>query len=225
MHPLVKALLSHWEWRPEVIFVLLFLGTLYVVGWLRLHQRRQPAKLANKRRLVAYLSGLAILTVSLISPVDLLGSQLFFMHMVQHMLMMMVAAPLLWLGEPFTIGLLGLPAKPRRWVGHLFAHDAGFRRLLRATSGPGVVWLLFVCIFAGWHDPNAYNLAQGRAWVHDLEHISFFVASLLFWWHIVGAAPHVHGRVSVWVRLAMLIGMIPGVKLVPVTVVRANPGS
>lgn len=209
MDPLVKALLSAWEWRPEVVFVLLLLGMLYIIGWLRLHNRRQPAKLANKRRLAAYLSGLAILTVSLVSPVDLLGSQLFFMHMVQHMLMIMVAAPLLWLGEPFSIGLWGLPPKPRRWVGHLFAPDARFRRFLHATSGPGAAWLIFICVFVGWHDPNAYNLAQGREWAHDLEHISFFVTSLLFWWHIVGAAPHLHGRVSVWVRLAMLIGVIP----------------
>jgi len=209
MHPLVKALLSTWEWRPEVVVVLGLLGTLYVTGWWRLHSRHPSSKLANKRRLAAYLSGLAILTITLISPVDLLGSQLFFMHMIQHMLMIMVAAPLLWLGEPFTIGLWGLPISLRHFVGNQFAPEARFRRILQACTSPGVAWLAFVCVFSGWHDPNAYNLAQGREWVHDLEHITFFVTSLMFWWPVVGAAPHIHGRVSVWVRLAMLIGVIP----------------
>jgi putative membrane protein len=209
MHPLVKALLSTWEWRPAVSGVLLLLGTLYGVGWRRLRSRSQQPKLATKRRLAAYMSGLAILTISLISPIDRLGSQLFFMHMIQHMLMIMVAAPLMWLGEPFPIGLWGLPVRLRQMVGHWFVRDAGFRRLLSTATRPGVAWLVFICVFAGWHDPNAYNLAQGREWVHDLEHISFFVASLLFWWHIVGAGPHIHGRVSVWAKLAMLIGMIP----------------
>ncbi len=209
MTPLIRALLSTWEWRPDVTVVLVLLGTLYVVGWRRLRRRSQQPKLATKRRLAAYMSGLAILAISLLSPIDLLGSQLFFMHMIQHMLMMMVAAPLMWIGEPFPIGLWGFPVKLRQRIGRGFAREANFRRLLTAATRPGVAWLAFICVFAGWHDPNAYNLAQGHGWVHNFEHISFFVGSLLFWWHIVGAGPHLHGRISVWARLAMLIGMIP----------------
>lgn len=155
------------------------------------------------------MSGLAILTISLISPIDLLGSQLFFMHMIQHMLMMMVAAPLMWLGEPFPIGLWGFPVKLRQLIGKGFARESSFRHLLVSATGPGIAWFAFICVFVGWHDPNAYNMAQGHGWVHNTEHISFFVGSLLFWWHIIGAGPRLHGRVSVWARLAMLIGMIP----------------
>lgn len=221
MHPLLQALLSAWEWRIETTVLLLTMGTLYTVGWRRLRSRSNNPKLATKRKLVAYLSGLATLAIAFMSPVDPLGGQLLFMHMVQHKLVIMIAAPLLWLANPFPFSMWGLPIGLRKRIGALFTQDAGFRLFLKKITNPGIAWLAFITLYMGWHDPNAYNLALRNSFVHDLEHISFFAAAMLFWWHIVGAAPHIHGNVSPWARLAMLIGVIPPTMIAGIVIATA----
>ncbi len=209
MHPLVRALLSGWEWRPEVLTVLVSLGILYMTGWRRLRRQRPGSRLASVPRLAAYLGGLFALALSLLSPIDRLGGQLFYMHMIQHMLSIMVAAPLLWLGMPFPVALWGLPAHLRRSIARFFVRDSAFRQGLRKVTRPAIAWLAFITIYVGWHDANLYNLALERDWVHDLEHITFFGAALLYWWHVVGAGPRIHGRFPAWARIGYLIGTVP----------------
>jgi cytochrome c oxidase assembly factor CtaG len=209
MHPLLQALFSAWEWRLTVTSVLLTFATLYIVGWWRLRGRSQHQKLAQKRRLVAYLAGVATLAIALMSPIDALGNQLLFMHMIQHKLEIMIAAPLLWLGQPFPMLLWGLPAAVRKRVAMLLTSHAPLRQVLRVATGPGIAWFAFVAVYMGWHDPGLYNLALVHSWAHDLQHITFFITAMLFWWHVIGAGPHLHGRVPVWTRLAMVVGMIP----------------
>jgi putative membrane protein len=209
MHPLARALLSSWEWRPEVLVILVPLGVMYIVGWRRLRRHSAHHKLANGWRLASYLGGLGVIALSLMSPIDRLGGQLFLMHMIQHMLMIMYAAPLLLLADPFPFFLWSLPIKMRLAVARLFERDSLFRRALIKVTQPGVAWLLFLTVYLGWHDPNAYNAALYYEWVHNLQHITFFVASLIYWWPIIGCAPHIHPRFPVWGKLAYLIGTIP----------------
>lgn len=205
-----------WEWRPVVILVLLTFGTLYGRGWWTLRQKQ--SQLATKGRLASYLGGLAALALSLLSPIDWLGGQLFFMHMIQHLLSIMVAAPLLWLGNPFPVVLWGMPRSLRRMVSHLLATRSPFRRAMTAITKPGFAWLIFVVVLLGWHEPSAYNLALRRPWVHDVEHIMFFGAAMLYWWHVTGAAPHLHPRMPVWMSMGFLLATIPPNMLTGVTI-------
>lgn len=207
-HPLLRALLGPWEWRPEVLVVLVPLATIYLVGWVRL-RRRGATKVAMGWRLAAYATGLLALAASLMSPIDILGGQLFFMHMIQHKLTIMVAAPLIWLGNPFPIGVWGLPRPGRMALTNVFADRARLRLMLAAATQPFVAWLLFIFVYIGWHDPGAYNLALTHRRVHDLQHISFFLTAMLFWWHVVGSAPRLHKTVSPWVAIFMLLAAIP----------------
>ncbi len=222
MHPLVKALLSSWDWRPEIVFVLLSLGALYTLGWVRLHRQSRRGQMATWTRLASYYAGLIVLAVSLLSPIDRLGDQLFFMHMVQHMLSIMIAAPLLLLANPFPFMVWSLPPAWRRHVSALFAGPSAFRRTFAAATKPFVAWLVFLTIYLGWHDANLYDLALRINWVHDLEHITFFAAALLFWWHVTGAAPHIHGKRSGWANLAYLIGVVPPNMAVAVSIAFAS---
>lgn len=208
MHPLLQALFSAWDWRLDVTLVLLTFATLYTTGWWRLRKRSDNPKLANKKRLAAYWGGLVILAVSLMSPIDPLGGQLFFIHMLQHLLTIMFAAPLLLLAAPFPITLWGMPKGLRRGVGKQFTRGAVTRALLHSITKPSFVWLSFVTVYAGWHDPNLYNLALRRDWVHDIQHITFFGAAMLFWWHVIGAGPRLH-RTAIWARIAMLLSVVP----------------
>ncbi|MBX3012857.1 MAG: cytochrome c oxidase assembly protein [Caldilineaceae bacterium] len=207
MHPLLRALLSTWDWRFDASLVLSIFAILYTTGWWQL-RRRKRIKLANRRRLVAYWSGLITLAISLMSPIAPLGGQLFFMHMLQHMITIMVSAPLLWLGAPFPFLMWGLPTTARRWVVFWIGAKSPIRGALTFMASPAFVWFAFVAVYGGWHDPILYDQSLRYAWVHDLQHITFFATAMLFWWIIIDAAPYLH-RTSLWGRLAMLIGVIP----------------
>jgi putative membrane protein len=209
MHPLTKALLSAWDLRPEILAVLIPLGILYTLGWLRLRKQSANRKLATWPRLVAYLSGLSIIAIVLMSPIDRLGGQLLFMHMIQHKLPVMFAAPLLWLAEPFPIILWSLPWSWRYRIGGLFTRNSVVRRVLAAITRPGVTWLVFIAVYLGWHDSTVYNAALSYDWVHDIQHISFVLVALLYWYPIIGAAPRLNRRLPSWGKIIYLIGTVP----------------
>lgn len=210
MNPIVQALLGPWEWRPAVLAVLLTLTAIYVTGWVRIRRKRgSGTRLATWWRLVAYLGGMGALMVSLMSPIDVLGGQLFYMHMLQHMISIMLAAPLLWLGSPFPIGIWGLPAPLRKSFSAVLSDASPVRPMLATATQPFVIWMAFILVYIGWHDPGAYNAALRIPWVHDLQHITFFLVAFLFLWHVMGAAPRLHRSLSPWVAIAMLMGAIP----------------
>jgi putative membrane protein len=209
MHPLLRALLSSWEWRTDVLAVLIPLGLLYTIGWLRLRARSRQDRFATKKRLVAYWSGWVLVVTALMSPLDRLGDQLFFVHMIQHMTLTMLAAPLLLFGNPFPFVLWGLPERLRQKIGRLFTRDSRYRRMMASATHPVVAFGFYVTAIVVWHDATLYSLAQGRSWIHDLEHISFLGSALLYWWHIIGAGPRLHGRFPVLARMVYLLGVIP----------------
>ena len=217
MDPLLSALLLSWDVRPEVLVVLALLGSMYARGWWRIRRQRvgRPARqvasqhpLAAGWRLAAYLGGLAILGVALMSPIDVLGGQLFAMHMIQHLLLVMIAPPLLLIANPLPFFLWALPAGTRYAVGGLLNRESPLRRGLRSITAPGLVWMGFVAVFVGWHDPHAYDAALRSTPVHDLEHITFFGAAMLYWWQVIGAGPRLRS-LSRGMRLVFLLATIP----------------
>jgi cytochrome c oxidase assembly factor CtaG len=220
MHPLLRALFSAWDWRFDISLLLLTFAILYTVGWWRLRQRGR-IKVATRRRLAAYWSGIFTLALALMSPIDPLGGQLFFMHMIQHMITIMVSAPLLWLGAPFPFLLWGLPTVARKWVGQQFAQASLLRSGLRVLRQPALVWMAFVAVYAGWHDPILYDLALRHAWVHDIQHLTFFGTAMLLWWVVIDAAPHLY-YTSVWGRVIMVVGIIPVNMAVGITIATAQ---
>ena len=216
MNPLVQALLGSWEWRPLVVAILVTLSVVYTWGWMRLRKRK--SRLANGLRLASYYGGLLALALSLLSPIDWLGGQLFFMHMIQHMLSIMVAAPLLWLASPFPVALWGLPHAIRKQTSLFLASPSPFRQILALLTGAPIAWFLFIGVYLGWHEPAAYNLALRRDGVHDLEHITFFLTALLFWWHVIGGAPYIHKRLPSWGCAAYALAAIPPNMIAGVTI-------
>lgn len=229
MDPISRAAFSSWDLRPEVISVLALAGTLYLMGWRRLRQRtfgttkrqsdrrqrttRSQWHLAARWRLVAYLSGLVIIGLALMSPIDILAQQLFMMHMIQHLLLIMIAPPLLLIANPMPFMLWGLPTAWRRPVGkaigRLLHRESESRRWLRSVTSPGVIWLFWVISVIGWHDPHAYDAALSHQFIHDIEHLSFFAAGMLYWWHVTGAGPRIHKQIGLIGRIAFVLAAIP----------------
>ena len=115
MDPIARAALSSWDWRPEVIVTILVLGSLFLVGWRRLRAISGPAKtwrsLGARWRPIFYIIGLLVIGFALMSPLDVLVQQLFFMHMIQHLLLIMVAPVFLLLPNPMPFVLWGLPPR------------------------------------------------------------------------------------------------------------------
>ncbi len=196
-----------WNWPPAVILVLLVMAGTYSLGWWRL-RRQGHHSLAGGWRLTAYLSGLGVLALALLSPIDTLQSLLFSVHMIQHELLMMIAPPLLLLANPFPIALWGMPASLRRAIGDMLHSKAIVRRGLRRLTPPWVAWVLYVGILWLWHAPAAYDAALRNELIHDLEHITFFGTALLFWWHVVGAAPHIHGPMGFGARIGYVLAAL-----------------
>lgn len=208
MNPIWRALLTSWDWRADVILTLSLAGLLYTRGWLEMRSRGRR-RLANGWRLASYWLGLLLLGLALLSAIDIFGEMLLLMHMVQHLILVMIAPPLLLLANPFPFALWGLPPVLRRGVVRLFSRRASFRRNLRAVTARGLVWFMFIAVFLGWHDPNAYNAALRNDLVHDLEHLTFFGTALLFWWHVSAAGPRLHGRFAPAFRIAYLLMALP----------------
>lgn len=204
MPPHPEAVAPGWgsfQLEPTLLVLALAPATLYLVGWLRL-RRRMPQRF-GAGRLTAFLAGVATVLVALISPIDPLADELLSAHMAQHLLLMMVAPPLIWLGWPVAPVLRGFPRRLRFHVVRLLGR-APVRRLGRLLGRPQVAWVGFMVLFWSWHAPPCYELAIRNDRVHDLEHLSFLAAGLLFWWPVIRPWPF-RPRWPAWVIVPYLV--------------------
>jgi len=170
---------------------------VYVRGWIRLSQRMPGGHPAA--RLAAFLAGLAIALLAVSSPLHSLAGRLLQAHMVQHMLLIMVAPSLLWLGAPWAPMLLGLP-RPFRLAAAAILGAAPLRRLGRALASPGLAWVSFSAVLWAWHTPMLYDLALRSDLWHHIEHACFGAAGLLFWRPVIVPWP----ARPIWSRWAMV---------------------
>jgi cytochrome c oxidase assembly factor CtaG len=159
----------------------------YAYAFYRFHRHGQLQRLVQrgliKRRQPYYFAaGLAILSIALLSPIDRLANLLFTMHMTQHLLMMMVAPPLL---------LLGLPVPVVRWL----ILEFRLRKALAWLTSPIVAYVLFNGNLLLWHVPVLYESAMRNEVVHELQHALFFYTAFLFWWRVFDPT---HGWFPSW---------------------------
>jgi putative membrane protein len=178
-----------WQLEPLVLVPLLALGGLYLVGARRLGRLHRGVSGPERRQRCFFLAAYLTLAVALLSPLHSFSEELFVVHMVQHVLLMSVAAPLLLLANPMPIMLWSLPAERRAAVGHLLAAERWPIRLLRQLTRPAVAWWLFVADLWLWHQPAAYQAALENEWLHLVQHLLFFGTAVLFWWPVIGPAP------------------------------------
>ena len=176
-----------WDFDPIVIVIVLTAGLLYTRGLG--HRSEARLRLHPWWRPVLYYTGLGTLLFALISPLDHLADELFFMHMIQHLLLTITAAPLILLGAPMIPVLRGIPRPVRRAVVVPFLRSPLVRKPLKLISLPILAWALYVGAIVAWHTPNAYDFALRNGLAHDLEHLSFSLAAILFWWNVINPVP------------------------------------
>ncbi|MGQ0603926.1 MAG: cytochrome c oxidase assembly protein [Anaerolineales bacterium] len=175
----------HWNGDPTPWLILGV--TLWITGrgWQRYAGRGHSATLWRR---AAFIAGILVLFIALISPLDALAEQLFAAHMVQHMLMVVVAAPLLTASRPLTFMLLGLPSQLRHNLGRLWNRSRRLQMIWRGISRPAVTWSAHTLALWAWHAPGLYEPALSDVRLHALEHLSFLLTALLFWWAIIQMA-------------------------------------
>ncbi len=182
--PLVS---TGWHWDTGLLAALGVSVIAYATGWARL--RRAGGGAASWPRLAALLGCLAAIVVALLSPLDAFQSTFLFAHMIQHELLMVVAAPLLLLGRPMAIGIWGAPAGVRQAMDRALQSRTLLRRITGRLEAPVVAWFVSTLVLWGWHLPAAYDAAERQPLTHILMHASFFLSGLLFWEPVLGASP------------------------------------
>lgn len=133
-------------------------------------------------------AGLAALALALLSPLDALGSTLASAHMLQHIMLILVAAPLLVAGKVLATMTQGLPSSARRGA-HQVAWSSKAQAAVPTLRQPGTAWALHVGALWLWHSAALYEAALGSHWLHGLEHVSFFATALLVWSVVLRPAP------------------------------------
>jgi putative membrane protein len=198
MDPVAAAVLASWTLDLKLVCLLLAVAALYFRGWLRL--RAELPRKYTTGRLAAFAVGLLAVFLALASPVDAFGGLLLQAHMIQHLLLIMVAPPLLLLGQPVLPLLRGLPRYVFKDALGPFLSSRELRQLGRAIVHPIVSWFALAAVITVWHLPRLYELSlHSQAW-HQAEHACFFWSAVLFWWPVVGVWPS-H---PAWPRWAMI---------------------
>ena len=154
MHPLVKALLSSWEWRLEIVAVLLTLGA--TAGLVQVAQAKQARSACHVTLLLSYYAGLAILAARCSRPsTGWAGGS-------SSCICFSTCSRSCWLRRCCCWRILpvhgrALPPGVCECVASLFSQPSGFRRGLVAVTRPFIVWLIFLTVYLGWHDASLYD--------------------------------------------------------------------
>ena len=182
------SLWTAWDWEPGIVAPLVVGGFLYGRG-LRLLWDEHIGRGVRVWEALCFGAGWLVTAIALLSPVHELSEQLFSIHMVQHELLMVVAAPLLVLGRPLVPMLWAFPSRARRTIGRATQRPA-WRVCWRCITRPTVAFVIHGSAIWIWHAPALYQATLTSDFVHALQHASFFGTALLFWWTIVqGHAP------------------------------------
>jgi putative membrane protein len=176
-----------WELHPLVVLPLAGLAAAYGRGVRRLWVSPRGREAVGPRAAGAFCASLGALAVALVSPLHRLGESLFSAHMVQHLLLVLVVAPLFVLGRPLVPLALAVPRRARGAL-HALSRSPRLAAAGAVATSAVVVWALHTGAMWAWHLPSLYDAALRSDALHGLEHLSFVATAALFWWVVVDAA-------------------------------------
>ena len=173
---------TSWNWDALVLVPLIATIVVYGIGlW------RSRGAAAPRWHIASFFAGWLLLAIAQLSPIHKIGSALFSVHMGQHELLMLMAAPLLAIGRPFVIFIWALPLARRECVG-AFLKRPRVVRTWSFISLPLFVWGLHGAVLWVWHIPVLFEAALDNQAIHVLQHAMFLATAVLFWWTLI------HGR-------------------------------
>jgi putative membrane protein len=207
--------LSNWSWDPSLLYVLPA-AVLYALGC------RPRAGRPSVLQAAAFCAGLISIVIAVDSPIDAYADELLWAHMLQHVILLTVAPPLILLGRPWPTMWRALPRRSRSVLAREVAQST-LAAPVRALGRPLAAWILFNATIVVWHIPSAYDLTERNGLVHVFEHAMFFFFGLLFWARVVGIGP-LRPRIGWFARVAYVVGaMTVGWILAIIFVVAPEP--
>ena len=201
MDTISDAVFSSWDLNPWLLTLALVTGVLYARGWRRLYKRATHR--FGLRQFTSFYAGLITILFALMSPLDAFAGWLLTVHMIQHLLLMMVAPPLLLYGAPYLPLLFGLPRDFLRDGLQPFLASPTLRKVGHFIVHPVFSLSAFVFTNTAWHLPAMYELALRSPTWHQVEHVCFLTTALLFWWPIIQPYPWV-ARTQRWLIVPYL---------------------
>jgi putative membrane protein len=175
------SILGAWTYDPWILVPLYTSAFLYLLGTYRLWRRAGHGRGVRPWQVACFWTGWTMLALALVSPLHWLGERLFVAHMIEHEVLMVIAAPLLAVSRPFGAFLWALPTRWREGVGRAGRHRA-VAAPWRVLRDPFSATLLHGVALWAWHAPALYNTVLTSLLMHRLQHASFFFSALLFWW-------------------------------------------
>jgi putative copper resistance protein D len=197
---LTSLLVSHWHPSGVPDLAAAAAAALYLCGVARI-RAGWPA-----RRTTAFVAGLACILIALDSGIDAYDERLVSVHMVQHMLLLLVAPLLLLSGRPVILALRALPGRRRRAL-------AAILYRLAVLTRPLVCLVVFSAVLVATHLPAFYEATLRHPALHDAEHALYVLAGLLLWWPLLGADPVPAHRLSGFGRLVYLLATMPAMAI------------
>jgi putative membrane protein len=197
-----------WDWSFDpALGLTIVLGLLYKMGDER--TVTPAAKRAAQRfRNACFYSSLIVLVVALESPIDALSQRLFWVHMIQHILLLMVAAPLFVIACPWIRIWRCLPLRTRMRLARGLAHGrrtTPLRSISRTLGRPAPSFIAFSVVLLGWHVPALFDATLHSTALHALEHTLFFVTALMLWKQLI-LSPPLHTRLLAVQRVLYAVG-------------------
>jgi putative membrane protein len=179
-----RELAADWPLEPFVVLPLVVTAWVYLRGLRRMWREAGGGHGVRRWEAACFAGGWLALAVALASPLHPWGNVLFAAHMTQHELLMLVAAPLLVLGKPVVASLKALPPGKAglllRWT-----KPAWVQAAWRFVTNPLVAWFIHAVVLWAWHAPVLFRAALHNEAVHALQHLSFLLSALLFWWALL----------------------------------------
>jgi len=207
--PLTPAgLWSAWNTEFIVLFPLEITVFVYVWGVWNIWRRAGRGHGVSYKRCAAFVGAILALGVALVSPLDILSGALFSAHMAQHLILILVAAPLLVLSDFSLVLLWALPGSNARRIGR---KARGFRPWWLLITQPVFAWTLFTVTIWGWHVPSLYQAALENNTIHAFEHLSFLVTAMLFWRVLIHTSSQKHTRYGIAVLYLFTSAMQGGI--------------
>jgi putative membrane protein len=204
----VAATPGFWDWSFDPPLVLVIdLAVFYWVGSRRT-LTPQRKRVTQRWRSACFYAALVVLAIALASPIELLSAQLFWVHMIQHVLLLVVAAPLFVLARPWIRLWRCLPLDARRWLARGISQGestAPLRTLSHILGRPVPSFAAFSVVLLAWHVPVLFDATLRSTTLHALEHTLFFCTAIMFWKQVIPSPP-LHTGLAAPQRVAYSIG-------------------
>jgi putative membrane protein len=181
-----------WNFEALILIPLAITTVIYLWGMRNVWQRAGTGRGIKKRQYGSFFGALLALCIAFVSPLDSLSEVLFSAHMIQHMILMLIAAPLLVMSDLPLAFLWALPRNSAQGLGYRWNQSRPLVRIWQILRSPLFAWILFTITFWIWHASSLYVAALQNAWIHVFEHFTFLATAMLFWWILLKPTQQKH---------------------------------